>query len=91
MRPIEATLDYAKSIKDETLNGLGFIFAGLAIISIPMITVLLLGLVFYLTLIAVGYFAFVSLLSPKTGEKIIHRFLAPKVQDVVTDDKVIEE
>jgi hypothetical protein len=91
MRLIEATLDYARAIKDETLYGLGFIFSGLVIISIPMVTVLLLGIIFYLSFIAVGYFAFVSLLSPRTGEKILHRFLAPKIQEVVTDDKVIEE
>jgi hypothetical protein len=84
MRPIESIFDYTIAIKDELLYGLGFILSGILIISLPIITLFVIFVLSYITIVITGYLLFISIISPKTGEKILFKLLGPKISDIVS-------
>lgn len=71
MRFVEALIDYSIAVKEETLYGLGFLSTMIVLSALPFIMVMLLGAVFYIGFIAIGYFVALALVSPSTAEKLI--------------------
>ena len=91
MRIIEALIDYANAVKEETLYGLGFISTMIVFVTLPFALVLLMGILFYVGFVAVGYFIALSLISPKTAEKLVKEAIESRSEDNEDEEIVIEE
>ena len=71
MRSAEALTDYLIDLKDKDPYSLDFIYTIIALFTLPFIVIMLIGALFYIGFIAIGYFILLSLISPSTAEKMI--------------------
>lgn len=73
----EVIKDYTVSLFITSERSFNFALASVALVSLPLLGVLLLGLIFILTYIAVGYYIALAMIAPNTAEKIMREEIIP--------------
>lgn len=95
MRTVEALVDYSHAIKEETFEGLGFLSTMILLPALPLVIVMIVGIASYVILIPVGYFVALSLVSPKTAEKLSKKafesYRNADTENIEADEEQLEE
>ena len=72
---LEIIIGYLLGIKDGFNSFADYLFMAIGILLLPAVLVMLFGIIFISTVMILGYFILLALISPKTAEEIIREII----------------